>query len=237
MNTIAKGLWGLESKLRIPGGAALPCRMTLCQLDDGGLVMHSPIRLDDEQLAAIRALGPVKHIIAPNLYHHLFLKKAAENFPEAQVWLADGLPEKIAGLPEGRPLSELVASEGLEGGSLRAFAIAGQPKLNEFVFYYRASKALVCTDLVFNIREPEGFMTKLVLGMMGTKGRFAVSRLISAITKDKQAAASSVQALCGLDVECIVPAHGQVQHDDARETFLQATAKMRKAAAVGEASV
>lgn len=48
-------------------------RMTVIRLPDGGLFLHSPIRLDDGLRAELDALGTVRAVVAPNKAHHLYV--------------------------------------------------------------------------------------------------------------------------------------------------------------------
>ena len=73
----APGLWTADGQ----ADAAVPkflrkydfgTRMTVVRLSDGGLFLHSPIRLDGGLRAQLDALGEVRAIVAPNRFHHLF---------------------------------------------------------------------------------------------------------------------------------------------------------------------
>lgn len=44
-------------------------RMTILQLEDGSLLVSSPVRLDAELTAALKNLGPVAHIVVRPWYH------------------------------------------------------------------------------------------------------------------------------------------------------------------------
>ena len=72
--TLAEGVHTLETTLRIHAGFYLPVRSTLLRLDDGSLLMISPLRIDDALAARVDALGPISHIVAPSnpvSYTHL----------------------------------------------------------------------------------------------------------------------------------------------------------------------
>jgi hypothetical protein len=56
-----------------------------------GLVLYSPVALEPEDRQALAAIAPVAAIVAPNLYHHRFLRAAAEAFPAARVIVPEGL--------------------------------------------------------------------------------------------------------------------------------------------------
>ena len=68
--------------------------MTIVRRPDGGLVVHSPIALDDAMRGEVDAIGPVRCVIAPNLYHHLHAGTWAAAFPEARLVGPEGLEKK-----------------------------------------------------------------------------------------------------------------------------------------------
>ena len=62
-------------------GVHLPLRCTLVKLPSGALWMHSPVALRPAVAEEIRQLGEVVSIVAPNGFHHLFVKQAREHSP------------------------------------------------------------------------------------------------------------------------------------------------------------
>ncbi|KIG15533.1 hypothetical protein DB30_05556 [Enhygromyxa salina] len=50
--------------------------MTVIRLDDGRLLLHSPIRCTPELREELDALGSVAFVAAPNRFHHLFARGA-----------------------------------------------------------------------------------------------------------------------------------------------------------------
>jgi hypothetical protein len=57
--------------------------------------VHAPGPLSAGLGEEIEALGPVRALIAPNLLHHRFLAPCAQAFPQARVFGAPGLREKL----------------------------------------------------------------------------------------------------------------------------------------------
>ena len=53
---------------------------------------------------------------------------------------------------------------------------------------HKPTETLIVGDLVFNIREPKGWQSTLVLTLAGAKGRLAQSRLWRTVIKDRRAA-------------------------------------------------
>lgn len=199
-------VFSATSQLRV-GAIWLPIRMTVVRLPDGRLWLHSPITPEPGLLEAVAAAGEVAYIVAPNQLHHLFVKPWAERFPSAQRWAAPGLGEKRRDL----------AFTGIHGDgrepwadAITSIAIGGAPKVAETVFFHRASKTLVVTDLLFNIHDTKGFFTPWALRMMGVYRRFGQSRAWRLLARDRSAAATSARTLVGLGVRRVMPAHGDV---------------------------
>ena len=96
---IAEGLFSVERRLRMPGGARLPTRTTLIRLRTGGLLVISAPPAEPGGLDEIDAIGPVEEIVAPSTFHNLYAASFAARHPAATLHLAPGLHERVAGLP------------------------------------------------------------------------------------------------------------------------------------------
>src|SRR5262245_31191129 len=88
------GLWTFHQPLSVLG-AEIGCRMTVVRLGDGGLLIHSPIGLTPELRQRLDAIGPVRHVLAPNFDHYLFVEHFRTAYPEAQFYAAPGVAEKL----------------------------------------------------------------------------------------------------------------------------------------------
>lgn len=193
-------------------GVRLPIRSTILRLGEQ-LAIISPVRFTDDAARAIDALGKVAWLIAPNLYHHLFLGEAKSRWPEARIAAPRGLEKKQpslsfdAWLEDGSPWPELIQTT----------PIAGVPMIGEHVFFHRASKTLITTDLLFHVLEAPNFATWMMLKVMsGTLGRCAPSRMWGWLAKDTKARDVSLQALLQYDFDKMIPAHGLILEHDAR---------------------
>jgi len=76
---------------------------------------------------------------------------------------------------------------------LQPIALRGTPILDEVAFFHRPSASLMTADMVFNVRKPATFATKLALGTMGTRARLAQSRFFHFYTRDKAAMRKSLK--------------------------------------------
>lgn len=207
LTPIAARLWGAEHDLFLPGGVHFRGRMTVAQLDDGSLGLHSPIPIDDELARSLAALGPVKHLIAPNSFHHVHLSKVRERYPDATLYGPRALSAKRTDL-RFVDLTSRTSSEWSE--ELVPLLHAGAPKFDEVVFFHAASRTLLVTDYFFNIQECRGWLTPWVLRTSGAYKKFAQSRWYRWIVKDKARARESAEQMLAWPFERIIPAHGEV---------------------------
>lgn len=223
IRTLAPDVYAVTSCIELGLGFALPLRCTIVRGTDGGVVVVAPSALDEEAVSFIGALGPVRAIVAPNRLHHLSLAAASARWPAAKVYAAPGLADKLAGVRIDHTLSD---GTGALGEALTTVAVQGAPGLSELVLLHRPSKTLVVTDLVFNVREPSGWLTPLVLRAVGAHRRLAQSRALRLMVKDRAAAAASARRVVALDFDRLVMAHGEVVETNARAELEAALAWM-----------
>ena len=217
LRQIAEGLWTVEDELGLPAGVWLPIRATVVALPGGELLVHSPTPLGGDLATGIERLGRVAHLVAPNLLHHVSLSAWLARFPAARVWA-------VADLARKRP--DVAIAGGLDGGDGQAappwaaqftpLPLAGCPSLRETVFFHGATRTLVCSDLLFNVRAPRGWATKLVLTLAGTRGRFAMSRAWWRYAADRAALGASLARMLEWPFTRVMVGHGDVlEADDA----------------------
>lgn len=217
MRRHADDLWTLSFRRSVMG-MELGARTTIVRLPSGGLALISPGPFSDAEREAIRGLGEVEALIAPNTFHHLYLRDAARHFPEAAVYLAPGLREKVSDLPKGGVLTDEAPErwrEVLDQRLLRG------TRTNEVVFFHRPSGSLVLTDLAFNIHEG-GLWTRLALKLNGAFGRLASSRIFRSSITDEAAFQRSLRSLFDWDFDRIVVAHGAVLEQGGKQALRQA---------------
>lgn len=221
LEEFAKGVWTVSKPLKI-AGSEFGTRMTIIRVGEAGLVLIAPCPIDAALERKIRDLGNVEAIIAPNCFHHFYLLDAHALFPDAAVFLAEGVGEKLARMPVGaRTLSGEVDS--LWAGDLEQIKIGGTPKVNEVVFFHGASQTLVLTDLCFNFNPPPRGWTGFILRIVGAHGRLAASRLMRSMFKDRAAVRASIREILAWDFERLIVTHGSNISSGAKALFEQAT--------------
>jgi hypothetical protein len=209
----AEDLWTVDHELRLPMRIPYPTRMTVVRVSDGSLVLISPVPIDDALAQELAALGPVSHLLAPNLLHHLHLAAAQKRYPEARVQGASGLAKKEPDLRiEPLDIERFAALR----STLAAESIEGVPKISETVLFHRPSRTLVVTDLLFNIETPPSWTTSVLLSMTGTRGRLAQSRVWSLLLEHRALARASCERLLEWDFDRLIVAHGNVVRSGAK---------------------
>jgi hypothetical protein len=98
------------------------------------------------------------------------------------------------------------------------------PLLNEVVFFHRASRTLVLTDIAFNVRRADSWLTRAVLRLDGAYGRFGVSRIGRAVIRDRRAARAAIDRMLGWDFDRVIVAHGEVLERGGRDALREAFA-------------
>lgn len=192
-------LWVVDFPDHCSAGLHLGTRSTLIETAQG-LWIHSPGPLGSHLDGLLAPFA----LVAPNSMHYLYLAENCRRFPQAQAWAPAELLTKVPGLP-ARLLT------GPQAPELECLPLAGLGRLGEWVFFHRASRSLIVTDLVFHLLDSPHFWTRLVMRLNGAYGRLAPSRLFRALfVKSHEELRLSLQKVLAWDFDRLVLAHGEV---------------------------
>jgi hypothetical protein len=221
LRKLDENLWVAEQPLKYMG-LAIETRMTVIRLADGSLWVHSPLRLTPERREAIEALGPVRFLVAPNKYHHLFIGDWMAAFPQARAYAAPGLPEKRKDLSFHAVLSEQAPAEW--AGQIDVVPWQGAPMIGEVVFFHRASRTLVLTDSAHNVGPDAAPLTRFVFQVFGGYGRLSSWVVDRLVNRDRAAARRTVDTILQWDIQRVILAHGHIVERDGAQAFRKAYA-------------
>jgi hypothetical protein len=202
-----QGVWSLTSALALLPGVELPLCATVLKDRDGGVVVVSPIAGIDRWGAEVEALGPVRAVVAPSGFHHLYALPARERFPAAAFVASGALRRKRMDFPDSTAWLQGEAPVEVAPGIV-AHPVLGMPPVQEWAFLHEASRTLVVTDLLFHVVDP-GFALGLFQRLFGTYKKLAVSRLFARGRKDRDAYDRSLAAIAALPFDRLVVAHGE----------------------------
>ncbi len=184
-------LWTIPGPLTVLGIIQLNTRMTIIQLDNGCLWIHSPIPWTEKLNTYIRALGQIEFIVAPSCFHHMFVGPWKEHHPQAKICAPKGLHKKRPDLQ----ITHTLQNEGQTVWSeIDCIEIQGMPFVQEFLFFHRESQTLLVTDLFFFLPNAKGF-TSLYAWLNGVKHTMATSLLFKSAIRDRAAFRASLESL------------------------------------------
>jgi hypothetical protein len=205
-----EGLWTFCRPLSVLG-AQIGCRMTVIRLGDGSLLAYSPVPLTADLGRRLDALGPVRHVLAPNRDHHLFVPDFRASYPEARFYAARGVQAK---LPAVAFEQELEHPETVDAwrDCVDTLYFRSSNELHEIVLFHRRTRTLITADLAFNIHESQGLLSRLLLRLNDSFRTFGPSRACRWHIRDPRTARTDLDAILDLEPERIVVAHGEVLH-------------------------
>jgi len=198
-------------------GMPFPTRMTVARLGPE-LWIHSPIPLADPLRSALARLGEVRHVVAPNTLHYWWVPDWKAAYPDARVYAPLGVSE--------RAKRELVVDEvlGTEApaawrGAFDQVIVAGRI-LTEAVFFHRASRTVVLSDLIENF-EPSRIASRPlrwllhIAGCLDPDGKAPIDMRWSFMGRRAMLRAA-VDRMLAWNPERVILAHGRWYDRDGR---------------------
>lgn len=132
-------------------GLPFPTRMTVIRLQDGGVWVHSPIAGEAGLMAQVAALGPVRHLIAPNWIHYAWAPQWQAQFPQARLWGSPGVVARAGSRGVALRLDGTLGDRApVDWAGQIDQRLADSGYHREVVFFHRASRSLILTDLIEN---------------------------------------------------------------------------------------
>ncbi|MEL6901778.1 MAG: DUF4336 domain-containing protein [Cyanobacteria bacterium J06606_4] len=206
-------------------GLSVGTRMTVIRHQNQKLTLISPITLSDRITQALHQLGDVENIIAPNSYHYLFAGEAKALFPNATLWGAPGLAEKVPDLPIDRTIARdrtthITDLDYLFFEGYQTLTFKGPDPLNECVFFHANSRTLILTDAAFYLDESFPLLVQFTARVLGNNyKKLSPSRLEKIATKDKSKIREAVEKVLQWDFERVVVAHGSLIEEGGKAKF------------------
>lgn len=180
-------------------------RMNVVRLRNGAVLLHSPIAIDDELADRIAKIGPVRHIVCPNSWHHVYAAPASQRYADAIVYAPKALTRKRHDLRIDAFLSD--APPAAWCGDLLPFPVRGT-LLHETVLFHRPSGTLLTADLVENFQHEPHWLTRNYLRLGGIYRQPGWHRLLRFFYWKRSIARRDVQRVLELPIERALIAHG-----------------------------
>jgi len=222
MRQLADGLWVAHMPLRF-FGAQFGTRMTVMRLPDGGLVVHSPVRLTDDLRTALDCLGPVRAVLAPNRLHHLFVGDFVAAYPEAAFHCSPALRTKRPDIPWMATLTD--TPDPLWEPILDQCPVRGSLHMDEVVFYHRRSRTLIVCDFLERFDSPDHpWLFRQLAKLGGVWHRYGLTRDQRLLFRDTAALRATLRTILAWDFDRVILAHGPLVEADGRRVVREAFA-------------
>jgi len=221
---------GPRIEMKLYGTIPFATRMTVVRLPDGGLWLHSPTPAEPALVEALAALGPVRHLIAPNLLHYWWLPEWQQAFPDARTHAAPGVGERAA--RHGRPLNiDRVLGDRPDPDWQGAFdqLLVDGWYMAEAEFFHRPSRSLILTDLIENFEphKTHGWWLRLLArigGILGNEATMPRDLRLTFLGTRRTRLREAVRTMVAWDPAQIVFAHGRCYQSDGRAQLARAFA-------------
>lgn len=214
---LSENLWRVQGALP---GMSLKRTMVIARLDDGRLVIHSAIALQESAMQEIERWGTPAFMIVPNGGHRLDAPAYKARYPHLRVFAPRGSRARV---------EEVVAVDGTyedfpSDGTVRLETLKGVADA-EGAMIVRSpdGTTVVLNDVMFNMdrkRDPLGFFFTTLLGSApGPR----VSRLAKLVyVKDKKALREELARYAALpDLTRVIVAHEKVASGPEARASLQ----------------
>lgn len=222
LQPFADEIWIAAGPTADVAGFTYPTRMAVIRLSGGRLFIWSPVALTEDLRAAVAALGEVAFLVAPNSLHHLFLPEWKAAYPAARLCAAPGLAARRKDIAFDAELSDGPPPEW--AADLDQVVFAGNRITQEVVFFHKASRTAIFTDLIQHF--PPGWFTgwrALVakLDLMSAPEP-EVPRKFRMATTDRKAARASLERILAWPTERVLMAHAPPVQADGRAFLARA---------------
>ena len=203
-------------------GFNFPTRMIVIRLSHGAIFVWSPIALSPELRVAVDRLGPVRHIVAPNTLHHLFLEEWHHFYPEATLHAVPELRAKLPKLSWGSDLSDTPVAEW--SNDIDQVVIRGNRITTEAVFFHHQSRTVIFTDLIQQFdagwfKGWRGIVAKLDLMTTPVPN---VPRKYRLAFRDRSIARTALQQIMSWPIEGVLAAHAAPIRHNGRDAIAHA---------------
>ncbi|KAK4046668.1 hypothetical protein OIO90_006480 [Microbotryomycetes sp. JL221] len=206
-------------------------RSTAIKLDDGSLWIVASTALTPSTLSTLQEMstgGPgVRHLIAIDREHNMFVPQYAKAFPDAKLYVPTGVKEnwdKAGG--DKKQLSDKVAFvfgqgqgdpfDSVTNGEIKSIDFGKSHGNEDIAFLHTPTKTLIQADLMFNLPPTEQYSKSSkrswfpLLSSQFTADGAGHKRLLNMIAKDKTEYSKCAKAVSAWDFDAIIPCHGEV---------------------------
>jgi hypothetical protein len=213
-------------------GFHYPTRMAVIRLADGDLFIWSPTAPTDGLRAEVDSLGKVRHLVAPNSLHHVFIADWKRAYPNAYLHAPPGLREKRKDLDFDGDLAN--APMPYWAAEIDQVLMLGNVITTEVVFFHAKSGTVLFTDLLQQLPANwfSGWRAFVAKWDLMVAPEPSVPRKFRLAFTNRSAARASLEHVLSWPAEKVLMAHGTPVSEDGRafigRAFRWLTASLRR---------
>ena len=201
-------------------GVECGSRMTVVRLASGGLFVHSPVALDADTRSQVDALGEVRAVVAPSIFHHLHVVGWMSAYPKAHFAACPGLEWKRPDLAWSSVMAD--QAHPIWAGEIEQVYFSARRE-NEVDFYLPRRRLLIVADAMLNLSTLSDPTTRVVAKIMGNRAP-GVGWVEPFMVRDRKVARRQVDRMLAWDFDPVVLSHGATLPHDGREALRSAYA-------------
>jgi hypothetical protein len=222
LKQFGREIWIAEGPITTVVGFRFPTRMAVIRLSDSSLFIWSPIQLSSDLRAEVDALGVVRHLVAPNSLHHLFIRDWQSAYASAKLYAPPSLREKRKDINFDSDLGRVPIAEW--GDDIDQVLVQGNVITTEVVFFHRNSGTVLFTDLIQTFRANwfSGWRAIVARLDLMVAPEPSVPRKFRAAYINRRAARASIAHVLAWSAEKVLMAHGDPINDDGRAFIYRA---------------
>lgn len=209
---IADGIWIVDSGPMTAMGLSLPIRMTIVRLPNGDLLLHSPTPFSADLAKTVEAIGPVRHLVAPNIAHWTFLSAWQRAYPDATTWGAPGLRDRAQVRASNVRIDVDLgdAPPDVWSDTIDQGVVTGGAGFAEVWFFHRPTRTLLLVDLIENL-EPEKLpLVERLLMQAAAATRGTTARYLRLpVRLGGKDARQAIRSIVDLKPDRVIFAHGR----------------------------
>ncbi len=217
LEKLEANLWRVEGDL--PGSKGRRV-MTIAKLEDGRLVIHNGIALEEDLMKEIEAFGEPAFLVVPNGYHRLDAKIYKQRYPKLKVLAPAGGRKKVEQVVPVDAVYDGAIDDTVRLDHLRGLKDAE----GVMIVKHGAKTTLVLNDAIYNMPKIGGVMGF----MLAPTGEAAVPRIMRwFVIKDRRAFRSHLEELAKTPgLERVIVSHGRVIGENPRGTLEAAASRL-----------
>jgi len=214
LKPVAENIWIVDGPEIRFYGMPFSTRATVVRLDNRDVWAHSPTKLTDSLAAEVAALGPVRHLIAPNWIHYAYIAEWQARFPGAEAWAAPGVRARAKKRGMELRFDHDLGQEAPAywAAEIDQMLVEGSRIHREVVFFHRASRTLILTDLIENFEPAKlpWWMRPLVriAGIADPDGQMPRD-MRRTFSRHEDQLRAAVERMIGWAPERVILAHGR----------------------------